>query len=70
MARFDAPQAEVVPGTVRVHVQDVATLARNYARLGLRILKQTRDRAVIALPCGVILVLSRRALRRCAPVAA
>jgi hypothetical protein len=60
MARYDASHAEVVQGTLRIHVANVAQLARDYSRLGLRIVEQTRDRVVILLPCGVTLVLLRR----------
>jgi hypothetical protein len=70
MARFDGQQAEAVPGMVRVRVADVATLARRYERLGLRVLAQTRDQAVIELPSGVSLVLTRHAPVRRVPVAA
>jgi hypothetical protein len=64
MSRHDAPQIEVVPGALQVQVGNVAALVRSYARLGLRIIRQSPDRAMIALPCGVILVLSRVSLRR------
>jgi hypothetical protein len=60
MARYDVPPADAVEGTLQIHVADVAQLARDYARLGLRIIDQSRDRVRIALPCGVTLVLLRR----------
>ncbi len=63
MAQYDAPHAEVDRGTLRIRVADVAELTRHYALLGLRIIRQTRDRAVIALPCGVTLILSRLSRR-------
>jgi hypothetical protein len=59
MARYDASHAEVVRGTLRIHVANVARLARDYSRLGLRIVEQTRERVVIVLPCGMTLVLLR-----------
>jgi hypothetical protein len=46
--------------TVKVEVAKVAELAREYARLGLPIRRQSRHEAQVELPCGVVLVLSRR----------
>jgi hypothetical protein len=63
MDRHTEAQTEVVRGTIRVRVADVASLARHYARLGLRIIRETRDRALVELPCGATLVLSRRAAK-------
>jgi hypothetical protein len=64
MNRNDASNPEGARWTLRVDVADVQVLAQRYARLGLRILRQSRDRALVVLPCGVTLVLARRAAPR------
>jgi hypothetical protein len=66
MDRHDAPHAEVVEGTLLIHVTDLDRLARHYTGLGLCVVAQGRDRALITLPSGVNLVLARRR-RRSAP---
>jgi hypothetical protein len=55
----DTPHTEVVQGMLQIHVSDVAALTRGYARLGLRVVTHTPDRALVELPCGVTLVLVR-----------
>jgi hypothetical protein len=67
MNRHEAPQAEVVRGTLEIQVSNVARLTREYARLGVRVLERSRDRARIALPSGVIIVLARRRSRNAHP---
>lgn len=63
MAREAERQATV--GTVRVPVTDVASLVREYLRLGLRLRHHDRGGAALELPCGMVLVLCRvRPLRR------
>jgi hypothetical protein len=63
MDRHDAPQAEVVQGTLQIQVSDVYGLARKYERLGLRVVEHGRDRALVMLPSGVRVVLARRRAR-------
>lgn len=63
MDRYDAPHAEVVRGTLEIQVNDVDRLAREYERLGLRVLPRSRDRALVTLPSGVRIVLARRRAR-------
>jgi hypothetical protein len=63
MDRYEAARAAVPRGTIHVKVANVAALARHYAGLGLRIVRLTRDRALIELPCGATLILSRRVTR-------
>jgi hypothetical protein len=67
MDRHDASHAEVVKGNLTIHVIDVDRLTRDYARLGLRVVERSRDRALIELPCGVTLVLARRRPRSAHP---
>jgi len=47
-------------GTQRLMVglADIEGAARSYARLGLRVIRQTERRAVVELPCGIRLVLT------------
>ena len=47
-------------GTQRlmVGIADVERAAMSYARLGLRVIRQTERRAVVELPCGIRLVLT------------
>ena len=52
--------------SLRCEVGDVAEVAGTYARLGLRILRRTEKRAVVELPCGIHLVLSRSSAHRVA----
>jgi hypothetical protein len=51
-------------GTLVLPVTDVDGRILEYARLGLRIVRHDSKRAVVELPCGVLLVLSRRAAPR------
>ena len=60
MAHDRSTAGETARGTVRVVVTDVAPLVRAYTLLGLRILRHTRRQALVALPCGVVLMLCRR----------
>jgi hypothetical protein len=46
------------PRRLIVGVGNVDEAATSYARLGLRILEQTGQRAVVELPCGIRLVLT------------
>lgn len=54
-----AKPLEARRGTLQVRVTDVLRVAERYARLGLPVLVQSRKRALVDLPCGVTLVLSR-----------
>jgi hypothetical protein len=60
MIRYPVPSIGVASREVRLEVVDVSGLARSYASLGLRVVGRRRDCARIELPCGVVLVLSRR----------
>ena len=64
MARYDVTHADGIQDELLLEVTDVAGLARDYARLGLRIVQEGPERAVVELPCGITLVLSRRASYR------
>jgi hypothetical protein len=64
MARYDVTHADAIRDELQLEVTDIAGLTRDYARLGLRVVQETSQRAVIELPCGVTLVLSRRASYR------
>jgi hypothetical protein len=44
---------------LRVRVADVTRLTQTYAELGLRVIRQTRAKAIVVLPCGIHLILSR-----------
>jgi hypothetical protein len=48
--------------TLKVKVGDVAAATESYTRLGLRVLRQTPNRAVLELPSGLHVVLYQTAI--------
>jgi len=60
MAVCETPAPPDAALRLRLRVPEVAPLAREYGRLGLRIVEQTATEAVVQLPCGILLVLTGR----------
>jgi hypothetical protein len=48
---------------LRIRVTNVSRQTREYARLGLRVLGESSERAVLILPCGLLLTLVGPAAR-------